>query len=266
MRKRVCANLVRCLPILAFLWALFVPVALPQLAWADDALGLPGLINTDCPERANREPVVLIHGTFATTRRAFSSVAPALKQQGHCLFALNYGKQGVLSAYGTQDINASVQDLSVFVQSILQRTGAEKVNIIGHSQGGLIAFKLAQQPSLQGRIERIIAVAPSISGTTRVLPRSPIPHCPACRQQSSQSDFITTFRDVPVLPMGVQALIIATRQDRVVTPVEAQFLRESGVTNVMLQDHFPGLRASHSGLMHVPEAVALMRDYLGHVE
>lgn len=55
---------------------------------------------------------------------------------------------------------------------------------------------------------------------------------------------------------------MATVQDQVVTPVRQQFVDEPGVTNVMLQDLHPRVRASHSGLMHVPEAIALVRDFL----
>ena len=48
--------------------------------------GLPGLCDVH-----RHPPVVLIHGTFANTRRAFSSLAPVLKDSGYCLFAMNYG-------------------------------------------------------------------------------------------------------------------------------------------------------------------------------
>lgn len=231
-------------------------------AQADDALGLPGLVNTDCQTRDGQAPVVLIHGTFANARRAFSSIAPALKAEGYCLFALNYGRTAALAANGMADINQSAQEVAAFVQSVLTRTGADKVALIGHSQGGLLAFLVADAPTLAGHIDRIVAVAPSLHGTTRVPAGLPAAYCAACAQQAADSAFMRARRGMPLNPSGVRAYILATRQDAVVTPVTAQFLDEPGVTNQLLQDVYPAIRASHSGLMHVPEAVLLIRDFL----
>lgn len=232
------------------------------LVWGDDALGLPGLVNADCQARDGQPPVVLVHGTFANARRAFSSLAPVLKADGYCLFALNYGRPGMLAANGTADINQSAQELTTFVQSVRARTGADKVTLIGHSQGGLLAFLVAATPALAGHIDRIVAVAPSLHGTTRVPATLPAAYCAACAQQAADSAFMRARQGIPLNPPGVSAFILATRQDAVVTPVAAQFLDEPGVTNQLLQDVYPTLRASHSGLMHVPEAVALIRDFL----
>ena len=232
-------------------------------ASADDTLGLPaGLINSDCEPQNKQAPIVLIHGTFANTRRAFSSLAPALKADGHCLFALNYGRQGLLSPYGTMDINQSAQQISAFVNLVLTRTSAEKVTLIGHSQGGLLAFKVARSPALSGRIERVVALAPSLHGTTRVPASLSSTHCPACAQQSNQSAFMQSFHEEKVSPPGVRSLILATRQDLVVTPVESQFLHEPGVTNLLLQDRYPDAVATHSGLLHKTETIALVKNFL----
>lgn len=239
-----------------------IAVLLSCLAQADDSLGLSGLVNADCQPGDARPPLVLIHGTFANARRAFSSMAPVLKADGHCLFALNYGRPGVLAANGTADINQSVLEVAAFVQSVLARTGADKVTLIGHSQGGLLAFLVAQSSALAGHIDRIVAVAPSLHGTTRVPASLPATYCAACAQQAADSTFMLSRRGTSLNPPGVRAFILATRQDVVVTPVQAQFLVEPGVTNLLLQDAYPAIRASHSGLMHVPEAVALIRDFL----
>lgn len=230
---------------------------------ADEALGLPaGVVNSDCDATSRQHPIVLIHGTFASTRRAYSTLAPALKADGHCLFALNYGRAGSLMPFGTMDINASAAQLSEFVQGVLARTGAARVTLIGHSQGGLLAFMLARSPALSGRVERVVALAPSLRGTTRVSPELNSAHCPACGQQSDQSEFMKGFHQQKVNPAGLPALIVATRQDVVVTPVASQFLDEPGVTNILLQDRNPQRVATHSGLLHVPETIALVKEFV----
>lgn len=226
------------------------------------AADLASVLNQRCATGSQAVPVVLIHGTFASTRRAFSSLAPALHGDGHCLFALNYGRRGPLGPNGIDDVSRSAAQVREFVQQVLERTGAARVSLVGHSQGGLLAFMVANEPALAGRVARLVAVAPSINGTDRVPADLALPHCPACMQQGRQSAFIQALQRQQRNPEGVQSLIVATANDRVVTPVGAQFLQEPGVRNLLLQDLHPGLRASHSGVMHTPELIAVVRDFL----
>ncbi|MEK6789728.1 MAG: alpha/beta fold hydrolase [Pseudomonadota bacterium] len=233
------------------------------LAVANDALGLPtGLVNADCDPQSKQTPIVLIHGTFASTRRAFSTLAPALKADGHCLFAINYGRMSPLSPHGMTDINQSALQIGDFVQTVLARTGATKVTLIGHSQGGLLAFMIARSAPLAGKVDRLVALAPSLNGTTRVPAGMSMKHCPACAQQSDQSAFLQAFHQEKVNPPGVRSLILATRQDLVVTPVERQFLDEPDVTNILLQDKYPKAVATHSGLLHEAGTLTLVREFL----
>ncbi|MDP3270303.1 MAG: alpha/beta fold hydrolase [Limnobacter sp.] len=228
---------------------------------ADDSLGLPGLVNVNCTN-SDYSPVVLVHGTFANTRRAYSTVAPVLKENGFCLYALNYGKQGVYGVNGIADIQSSLHEVTGFINTVLQQTGSEKVSVIGHSQGGLLAFLASNTPELANRVDRIVAVAPSLRGTDRVPPKVSSAHCPACTQLGSESEFMKNLRNGKLNPSGLRALVLATKDDLVVTPVESQFLDEPGVSNVYLQDEYPRLRATHSGLLHVPEAVELIKNFL----
>lgn len=233
----------------------------PGLAKADDSLGLPGLVNVDCAN-SKYSPVVLVHGTFANARRAYSTLAPVLKKSGFCLYALNYGKQGGYGVNGTADIQSSVSEVTKFIDRVLQETGSEKVSVVGHSQGGLLAFLASDNPKLAGKIDRVVAVAPSLRGTDRIPAKASSAHCPACVQLGSESNFMKDLKQKRLNPNGLRALVLATKDDLVVTPVESQFVDEPGVTNLYLQDEFPKLRASHSGLLHVPQAAALIRDFL----
>jgi triacylglycerol lipase len=230
-------------------------------AMPDDSVGLPGLVNVSC-EGSNYSPVVLVHGTFANARRAYSTVAPVLKENGFCLYALNYGKQGGYGVNGTADIQSSLGEVTGFVSMVLQETGAKKVSLIGHSQGGLLAFLASNTPQLADKIDRIVAVAPSLRGTDRIPPNVSSLHCPACFQLGSESEFMRNLQQKKLNPGGLRALVLATKNDLVVTPIERQFLDEPGVTNLYIQDEFPKLRASHSGILHTPQAVALIKDFL----
>lgn len=246
--------------LIAVLTISFAPM--PATAATDDALGLDGLVNTDCPNTQHQTPIVLLHGTFASTKRAFSSLAPVLKADGHCLFAINYGRKSHFSFNGMNDINESTTEVIAFIQSVLQRTGAQQVKLIGHSQGGLLAFSIARSSELTGRVNQLIAIAPSLRGTTRVPSHFSSLHCPACAQQSHTSDFLTSLHEAPINPAGIPTLILATANDLVVTPVASQFLHEPNVQNVLLQEKHPDVRATHSGVMHTSEAIELIHAFL----
>ena len=81
-----------------------------------------------------RYPILLLHGAgFRDLKRPFywGRIPDALEAHGAALY------------YGRQDCWASVGDNAQFLKGrllkILEETGAEKVNIIAHSKGGLDA-------------------------------------------------------------------------------------------------------------------------------
>nr|MDQ3362572.1 lipase family protein [Actinomycetota bacterium] len=89
--------------------------------------------NVPCePGKRHPHPVVLVHGTFETMEQNWAILSPRLKKKGYCVFALNYGNRGL------GRIGRSAQELDVFVDKVLAYTGAEKVSLVGHSQGGMM--------------------------------------------------------------------------------------------------------------------------------
>src|SRR5881392_1747130 len=84
------------------------------------------------PSAAHPVPVVLVHGTFANSAGSWTLVDTALRADGYCTFALDYGNNA------TGAIEDSAQQLSDFVDQVLAATGASKVSIVGHSQGGMM--------------------------------------------------------------------------------------------------------------------------------
>src|SRR5262249_23490652 len=102
----------------------------------------PGANDWSCkPSAAHPRPVVLVHGTFADMSDSWQALSPLLHNHGYCVFALNYGSfdgSGDLGIYGVGEIAASAGELSAFVDKVLTTTGAEKVDLVGHSQGGMM--------------------------------------------------------------------------------------------------------------------------------
>ena len=93
----------------------------------------PGANDFTCrPSAAHPAPVVLVHGTFESATDNWLTVSPQIKAAGYCVFALDYGDRG------TGDIPTSAGELKRFVDAVLGATGARKVSLVGHSQGGMM--------------------------------------------------------------------------------------------------------------------------------
>ena len=93
----------------------------------------PGANDFSCKSAAHPVPVILVHGTFGDMTVSWNTIAPALEARGYCVWALDYGNRG------TGDIDRSADQLVAFIAMVRAKTGAAKVSMIGHSQGGMLA-------------------------------------------------------------------------------------------------------------------------------
>src|SRR6201999_262109 len=82
-------------------------------------------------------------------------------------FAVNYGGSSASSPIqGTGDIAASAATLSSFVGQVLTATGASKVDLVGHSEGGLMPRYYINFLGGAAKVHTFVALAPSNYGTT----------------------------------------------------------------------------------------------------
>ena len=162
----------------------------------------PGANNWSCkPSAAHPQPVILVHGTFADMSDSWQALSPLLYDEGYCVFALNYGSyngSGSLGVYATGDIATSAQKLSGFVDKVLAATGASQVDLVGHSQGGMMPRYYIKNLGGAAKVNTLVGLAPSNHGTTldglftlaSYFPGSnpTLTDCPACQQQRSRID------------------------------------------------------------------------------
>jgi triacylglycerol esterase/lipase EstA (alpha/beta hydrolase family) len=211
----------------------------------------PGANDWSCrPSAAHPRPVVLVHGTFADMSDSWQALSPLLKNNGYCVFALNYGSyagSGAIGVYGVGDIAASAQELSTFVDKVLNATGAAEVDMVGHSQGGMMPRYYLKNLGGAAKVHTLVGLSPSNHGTTLdglftlagFFPGAGEftgALCPACEQQAAGSAFITALNAGGETVPGVEYTVIQTRFDQVVTPYTSAFLSGSGVSNVLLQN------------------------------
>ena len=236
-----------------------------------------GANDWDCvPSRRHPKPVVLVHGTLENRFDNWALMSPTLADAGYCVFALNYNGIYPTPFYGTRDVRDSALELAHFVDKVLRRTGADKVDLVGHSQGGMMPRLYLRESGGWAKVGSLIALAPSNYGTTvnGVLPLiGGLPGgeavlslpCHSCVQQRKGSDFLRDLNRGPDTMRGVRYTSIATTEDEVVTPYRSAFLRAGDaahVRNLTVQDRCPADTVEHLGLSYDPVAIGLVLNAL----
>ncbi|MFE0878264.1 esterase/lipase family protein [Streptomyces smyrnaeus] len=203
------------------------------------------------PSAAQPRPVVLVHGTFGNSVDNWLGLAPYLVERGYCVFSLDYGQlPGKPFFHGLGPIEDSAKQLAAYVDKVLAATGTEKVDIVGHSQGGMMPRQYLKFLGGAPKVNALIGIAPSNHGTTlsglaRLADQFPpigdvVDEIgPALLQQKEGSDFLKKLNAGGDTVPGVKYTVIATRYDQVVTPYKTQFLDGPNVKNVTLQDLCP---------------------------
>lgn len=219
------------------------------------------------PSMAHPLPVVLVHGTFANMSANWSSLSQKLKTEGYCVYALNYGATAFTLAtfnqvYGMGPVAESAQQVAVFVDRVLAATGATKVDIVGHSQGGMMPRHFLKFLGGATKVNALVGIAPDNHGSTVngidqlanafPLVTENVVHtaCPACTDQIAGSDFITNLNAGGDTLPGIQYTVIASTNDYVATPYTSQFLVGPNVTNITLQNQCANYYLDHVSMAY----------------
>ncbi len=259
-----------------------------------DALGgpgpVPGTLPVDwsaCPTPDHPRPVVLLHGTNDTSA-AFADLAATLRAQGYAVFALDYGREtasvrGRAGGAGTGEIYDSAREIALFVDKVLSATGADQVDLVGHSQGGLHAHAYVRgggrfdRPGFAAadRVGRVVTLGSTVHGASPLGPVDGAAHLrgvvpgldaflgPSARQQVRGSDVLAWLAAEPDAAPGVRYTSIASRFDHTVRPQSAQHLAPGpNVTNIWLQDVDPASTTSHADLPRDPLVIRLVMSAL----
>lgn len=249
----------------------------------DTVASPPGANDWTCrPSTAHPDPVVLVHGTFANRYENWLALSPLLKSLGYCVFALDYGTiPGITSSGsglllpigGLGPVPESAAQLARFVDLVRNATGAAKVDIVGHSQGGMMPNYYLKFLGGASKVGRMVGLAPSNHGTTLDGITNLVPYfpgvadliftvCQACRDQAVGSDFNKVMATRPDTVPGVSYTVVSTVLDEVVTPWRTQFLSGPGVDNEVVQGHCPVSLVEHVGIAFSPTALHLVANAL----
>ncbi|MEO5608028.1 MAG: alpha/beta fold hydrolase [Ornithinibacter sp.] len=169
-----------------------------------------GLLVSDV--EAAGTPILLVHG-IVSNRSIFTLLRRGLTRRGFSnVFAMNYAT--VLT-----DVRSAAAGLAEEVETIVEETGFERIHIIGHSLGGLIARYYVTRLGGDARVHTLVTLGSPHTGTftayavpTRLMqqmrPGSPLMRELARPVRGCRTRFISYWSDsdIAIVPQRSAAL------------------------------------------------------------
>ena len=107
---------------------------------------------------AARIPVVLVHG-LVDNRSVFAVMRRSLRRRGFAqVCSWNYSPL-------LRDVESAAKSLGAHIERLCQDTGHDRVHVVGHSLGGLIARYLVQRLDGDRRIDSLVTLGTPHAGT-----------------------------------------------------------------------------------------------------
>ena len=109
---------------------------------------------------AMKYPVVLVHGIAIKEKkylRAFGWIAEKMRDEGYEVYIANTDAFGSIKNNSTQ--------LKEHVLRILEKTGAKKINLIGHSKGGLDSKEMITSLGMEDKVASLTTLCTPHKGS-----------------------------------------------------------------------------------------------------
>ncbi|WP_158675557.1 alpha/beta fold hydrolase [Nocardia stercoris] len=239
----------------------------PALAAATPDDATPPDTLAACPAGTVGVPVLLIHGTNADVERSLGPTRQALADDGRCVYGPDFDS--------TRPLSESVDYFAAVVEHIRAVNGVDVIDVVGKSQGGLIAravsLKFAGQQS--NPIRNLVTVSgphqgvTEFAGSTNLNPVALlVPGLPAAAHDMlAGSEFLTELDADGMTAPGVRYTLIGTRTDRIVTPYTSSFIDAPNTTDILIQDGCPEDLAGHLAESADPRTIDLTLNALDPV-
>lgn len=180
-------------------------------------------------------PVILLHGLF---------------QNRSCLLLLQWrlrtaGFDRVISVNTPpwRDLESLVDTVAATVEAVRQATGREKVHLVGHSMGGILARCYLQLRSGAPQVANCVTLGTPHRGSKL----APFAVSRLGRSLLPGSELLSRLNAAP-LPENIHFTAIYTRHDNIIVPMESA--RLAGVDNIELAE------IGHASLLFSRQAAA----------
>lgn len=223
--------------------------------------GVVGFVPGSAGAEPAEDPVVIVAGTFSP---AFANEPLRWRLEADGYDAYIYELPGL----GLGDIAETSAPLAGFVDQILADTGADRVDLIGHSQGGLVSRYYVKELGGAARVDSLISLgAPhygtAIANIADVLGFGSCLGIVACEQMAMGSDFLADLNAGDDTIGSVEYTNLYTSYDELVRPVRNATL-EDGATNVRVQSQCWFHFVEHLGLIFDGVVYSGIEDALEH--
>jgi len=228
---------------------------------------LYGAPDNDFDCQSDHNPVIMLHGLSSQREVGLNIFSHHLKDLGYCVFSETYGAHKLVPwVGGLTDMRESAADIASFIKEVKERTGTEKVDLVGHSEGGIMALYVPMtQEGISEVVDHNIALGPAVHGAqyfgftdifyiggdvTRELVSLALETlgCEACDQMATGGDIYNDFAAAERISQeGNKPTIIMSTADTLVAP-ETSRVEEDGVRNIIIQDTCPDDKVGHAGL------------------
>jgi len=194
------------------------------------------------PAPRSNVPVLLVPGWFDTAREL-----AALRIR---LSAAGWSHVETLSfADPTGSNRLHAAEIDSVVAELMERTGAQEVDIVAHSMGGLATrWYLKTRPDAP--VRKVVFMASPHRGTLSAV----LAWGDGSDEMLPTSDFLESLNTGPALPPGVSALTIRTPVDTRIFPAESATLPGVPDRSVCCP--------THAGMLHDEEVFRLVSQFL----
>jgi triacylglycerol lipase len=233
----------------------------------------PGANDFGCSSKAHPHPVVLVHGFALNRSTNWQTIAPLLANNGYCVFSFTYGVRPgtpypANQIGGSEALKREARELKAFVAKVRTATGADTVDLVGHSLGTIYPQYYLRFLGGAGEVDKFVAISGAPAGAFPYF--SPLlavvratgqygtaeyisaESCGFCIDVAKDSTFMRRLNSQPGGPAvpGVEYTTLVTRYDEVVVPYTLGRLPPgSNVTNITTQDGCEVDRSDHGAII-----------------
>lgn len=196
-----------------------------------------------------KNPVIIVAGTTSPAI-ANEPLAARLRYDGYKVWIY------VLPNLGLTDIHKNTAGLAPLVDSVRAQTGAAKVDLIGHSQGGLVARDYVKYYGGSAKVDKIVSLGAPHYGTSLAnlgtfLGFGNCLGITACYQMAIGSTYLNNLNAGDDSIGSVRYWNIATKLDELVQPYRNAHLNaaDGNIVNLAVQDQCWLRIVGHLGLI-----------------
>lgn len=198
---------------------------------------------------AGTNPVVIVAG-MGVPAISYEPLATRLRVDGYRVSIFQS------STLGLGDIHASALQLAQHVSALRATTGSAKVDLVGHSAGGLVARDFVKTAGGAAVVDKVITLGTPHYGTINAdigafFGLGPCALITACSQLTLGSSYLAGLNAGDDSIGSVRYWAFATKTDEVVQPYRNAFLNsaDGNIVNTAIQDQCRLRFVGHAGLI-----------------